>query len=1019
MTLTRLAVNNNRVTWVVLAVIVLAGLQAFINMPRAYDPGFIIRTAQVVTYFPGAAAERVEALVSSPIEEVVKELPELDFVQSESRNGVSIVSVNIRESYSEMRPIWDNLRRKIDSIVEELPGGVSVPQVNDDFGDVYGIVVGLTGEGFTFSELDTISDEVKAVFLQIQDTAKVEILGIQEERVFVEYNNARLADLGLSPGLLTQILEERNIVVSGGSFKLGDERISLEPSGNFESIEEIGDTLLRLPETNQLFQLRDVATLNRSYVDPPEELISINGSPGIAIAIAMREGGNNIELGQAVKAAIADFYDTYPIGIEFKLVNFSPQEVEDKVKGFVANLLQAIGVVTLVMLLTLGFRTGLVVSSLIPITMLLSMIVMSAFNIGLDQISLAALIIALGMLVDNGIVMSENIMVRMEKGQSASDAALSSAAELKTPLLTASLTTAAAFLPIYLAESSVGEFTASLFKVVTITLLSSWVVSLTIIPLLCVLFLRVKTGAVTTPSKLEGLYRKVLNGLLRYRTATLLLTAVVFIAALRGFEFVPKLFFPPSDRSYFTVEFELPTGTSIDKTRRIVAEVEQYLEQLRSDPKADSGLRDWVAYVGSGGPRFVLSHNPVPPTPSFALMVVNTASPNAIASIRLALEEFAEDRYPDLELKTRLIENGPAVDNPVEIRLSGTDSVALFTAVDAVKKQYQAVGGLRNISDDWGQRQKKIEVRINQARAVRVGITNQDIALSMQAGLTGIQLTEYREGEDVIPVVLRSNASTLHDINKVSSLSVYNQSSGQAVPLRQVADVKLVWDVAKVYRRDGIRTVAVGAQLEPGVTAADRMLFIQPWLDAQREIWGPSVGVALGGESESSGDANEAIAAKLPIAAFIILLLLVAQFNSLRKSAIVLATIPLGLIGVVASLLLGQSFFGFMTLLGVVSLAGIVINNAIVLLERVGLELAAGASHLDAILNAAVQRARPIMLTTATTVLGLLPLYLGGGEMWEPMALAIMGGLVVSTVLTLGVIPVLYATLYGVRGRAA
>ena len=470
---------------------------------------------------------------------------------------------------------------------------------------------------------------------------------------------------------------------------------------------------------------------------------------------------------------------------------------------------------------------------------------------------------------------------------------------------------------------------------------------------------------------------------------------------------------------YFTVEFELPTGTSIDKTRRIVAEVEQYLEQLRSDPKADSGLRDWVAYVGSGGPRFVLSHNPVPPTPSFALMVVNTASPNAIASIRLALEEFSEDRYPDLELKTRLIENGPAVDNPVEIRLSGTDSVALFTAVDAVKKQYQAVGGLRNISDDWGQRQKKIEVRINQARAVRVGITNQDIALSMQAGLTGIQLTEYREGEDVIPVVLRSNASTLHDINKVSSLSVYNQSSGQAVPLRQVADVKLVWDVAKVYRRDGIRTVAVGAQLEPGVTAADRMLFIQPWLDAQREIWGPSVGVALGGESESSGDANEAIGAKLPIAAFIILLLLVAQFNSLRKSAIVLATIPLGLIGVVASLLLGQSFFGFMTLLGVVSLAGIVINNAIVLLERVGLELAAGASHLDAILNAAVQRARPIMLTTATTVLGLLPLYLGGGEMWEPMALAIMGGLVVSTVLTLGVIPVLYATLYGVRGRAA
>jgi len=1017
-TLTGLAIENNRVTWMVLVVIVLAGLQAFKNMPRAYDPGFTVRTAQVVTYFPGAAAERVESLVSSPIEEVVKELPELDFVKSESRNGVSIVSVNIRESYTEMRPIWDNLRRKIDSIAQELPEGVSVPQVNDDFGDVYGIVVGLTGEGFTLRELDIISDEVKAVFLQLRDTAKVEILGVQEERIFLEYNNARLADLGLSPGLLTEILEQRNIVVSGGSFRLGDERISLEPSGNFESIDEIGETLLRLPETNQLFQLRDVASLNRSYVDPPEELVSVNGVPGIAISIAMREGGNNIELGRAVKAAIKGFYDTYPIGVEFHLVSFSPQEVEDKVKGFIANLLQAIGVVTLVMLLTLGLRTGLVVSSLIPVTMLLSIIVMSSLNIGLDQISLAALIIALGMLVDNGIVMSESIMVRMGKGQSSVEAALSSSAELKMPLLIASLTTAAAFLPIYLADSSVGEFTASLFKVVTITLLSSWVVSLTIIPLLCVLFLRVKVATVEQPSLLESLYRNVLAGLLHYRWVTLGLTAIVFIVALRGFELVPKLFFPPSDRAYFTVEFELPTGTAISKTQRIIAEAEQYLQQLKTDPDRDHGVKDWVAYVGSGGPRFVLSHNPVPSTSSFGLMVVNVESPAVIANLRRALETFSEDRYPDLELKTRLIENGPAVDNPIEIRVSGSNSMTLFAAVEAIKKQYQKIGGLRTIADDWGQRQKKIEVRIDQARAVRVGITNQDIALSMQAGLTGIQLTEYREGESVIPVVLRSKASTLHDINKVSSLSVYNQSSGQAVPLRQVADVKLVWDIAKVYRRDGVRTVAVSAQLDPGITAADRMSLLIPWLESQRDVWGSGIAIELGGESESSGDANTAIANKLPIAAFIIILLLVSQFNSLRKSIIILMTIPLGLIGVVVGLLVGQSFFGFMTLLGVVSLAGIVINNAIVLLERIGLELAAGQAHLDAILNAAVQRSRPIILTTATTVLGLLPLYLGGGEMWEPMALAIMGGLLVSTVFTLGVIPVLYAVLYGVRGRS-
>ncbi|MDB4049608.1 efflux RND transporter permease subunit, partial [Luminiphilus sp.] len=563
MMLTRLALTNTRVTWLVLGVIVVAGLQAFKNMPRAYDPGFIIRSAQVVTYFPGAAAERVEELVSAPIEEVVKELPELDFVRSESRSGISIVTVNVSESYTEMRPIWDNLRRKIDSIADDLPEGVSKPEVNDDFGDVYGIVVGLTGEGFTSRELDTIAEEVKAVFLQFRDTAKVDILGIQDERIFLDYNNARLSDLGLSPGLLTQILAERNIVVSGGAFNLGKERISLEPSGNFESIEEIGDTLLRLPNTNQLFQLRDVATLSRSYVDPPTELISVTGEPAIAIAIAMREGGNNIALGNAVERAIADFYQIYPIGVEFKLVSFSPQEVDDKVKGFVTNLLQAIAVVTVVMLLTLGLRTGLVVSSLIPITMFLTMIVMSALSIGLDQISLAALIIALGMLVDNGIVMSESIMVSMEKGRSAFDAAIESSAELWMPLLTASLTTSAAFLPIYLAESSVGEFTSSLFKVVTITLLSSWVIALTVVPVLCVLFLRVGKKETTTVSAIEQGYAGLLTSLLNNQKITLLVTALIFIVALAGFQYVPKLFFPPSDRSYFIVELELPTGTSI------------------------------------------------------------------------------------------------------------------------------------------------------------------------------------------------------------------------------------------------------------------------------------------------------------------------------------------------------------------------------------------------------------------------------------------------------------------------
>jgi len=618
------------------------------------------------------------------------------------------------------------------------------------------------------------------------------------------------------------------------------------------------------------------------------------------------------------------------------------------------------------------------------------------------------------MLVDNGIVVSESTMVHMGKGKTALEAALASAGELKTPLLTASLTTAAAFLPIFLAESSVGEFTASLFKVVTITLLSSWLISLTIIPLFCSLFLRVPEKNNVASHRFEHFYKSGLQYFLERRRMTLGVTALLLVIALQGFGALPKLFFPPSDRIYFTVELELPTGTSIETMEALVEELDLFFAEEKQD-SASSGLVNWVSYIGSGGPRFVLSHNPRQASPNFSLIVVNMREAGFIDRMRAKISEFSRDRYPDLQLKTRLIENGPSVDNPVEIRLSATDSNKLFAAVDELKAQLRELGGLNTIIDDWGQRQKKLEVRIDQTRAIRSGITNEDIAISMQAGLSGIKLTEYREGEDVIPVVLRSEASTLDDINKVLSLSVYNQSSGQAVPLRQVADVKLVWDVAKVLRRDSVRTVAVGAQLDNGVTASDRMQRLNGWLESKREEWGSTIDIEIGGESESSGDANEAIAKKLPIAGFIILLLLVSQFNSIRKSLVVLTTIPLGLIGVVISLLLGQSFFGFMTLLGVISLSGIVINNAIVMLERIEMELDGGCSHFDAIINAAVQRSRPIMLTTATTVLGLLPLYLGGGEMWEPMALAIMGGLLVSTVLTLCVVPVIYATVFRVE----
>lgn len=1022
MNITAIALKNNRTTIVLMLVILLAGFQSYLNMPRAYDPGFIIRAAQVVTYFPGASPERVELLVSDKIEKVVQEIPELDFVTSESRTGVSIILVYIKESYKDMRPIWDNLRRKIDDIKEELPDGTIGPEVNDEFGDVYGIVLTVTGEGYSYAEIKDIADDTRDQFLYIEDVAKVEILGAQEERIFVEYNNTQLSKLNLSPSQLLQMLSGRNIIIPGGSIKIGNERIELEPSGNFRSVEEIKKTVITLPGSNEILYLSDIAEVKRGYVDPPASMVHSSGTKALGLAISMRDGGNNIELGVKVSETLSRLKSSYPYGLEFEAINFSPTEVQNKVNSFASNLVQAILVVAVVMLISLGLRTGLIVAFLIPASMVMAMLMMSFFNIGLDQISLAALIIALGMLVDNGIVMTESIMVSMSNGKKPIDAAIESANELRVPLLTSSLTTAAAFLPIFLAESNVGEFTASLFKVVTITLLCSWLLSLTVIPLLCVSFLKVKQESTNYDSRFYNGYRNFLSFILHFRISTLVFTALLFASALFGLKYVPNIFFPPSDRLYFTVELTLPLGTAIESTEDVTNRFEEFIgkeltvDAITGEETEQQGVTSWISYIGSGGTRFVLSHNPEPPGSNYALLVLNTTDSKIIDELIMRLNDFAFDHFPDVLIKATRISSAAPVKNPVEVRLYGSDTDALFDIMADVKNQMANIDGIQNITDDWGQRIKKLVVEINQQRALRAGVTNEDIAVSLQSGLSGLELTQYREDDKVIPVVFRSVEADRQDIRKLQSLTVYSQAKGTAIPLTQVADIDIVWEAAKILRRDRLKAITVGAQIEPGFTAAEGFNAIKPWLEQSSIHWPFGFRYELGGDAESSQKGNQSIADKLPVAVFIILFLLVAQFNSIRKSVIILATIPLGLIGVTAGLLLGQSFFGFMTLLGIISLAGIVINNAIVLLERIQLEIDEfGLSPYEAIISGAQKRFRPILLTTTTTVLGLIPLYLGGGEMWEPMAIAIMAGLLFSTLLTLGVVPVLYALLFRVR----
>lgn len=1055
MNITKLAIEKRTVTYTALFIIVIGGLIAFNGLPRAEDPGFVIRTALVLTYFPGASPERVEQLVTDKLEKAIQEIPELDTVVSESRTGVSEVYVNIKERYKEMRPIWDDLRRKIDGAKGDLPEGVIGPFVNDEFGDVFGVVITITGEGFSYAELKDVAEEIRDELLQIDEAAKVDIYGAQEERVFVEFNNARLSELGLSPYQLKEILESSNIIIPGGSVDTGEERIILEPSGNFESIDDLRNTVVNIPGSRELVYLRDIVNIKRGYIDPPESKMKSTGASCLGLSVSMRDGGNIMILGEKVNELMERIKVSYPHGIEFDVVAFQPKQVEKKVDEFVENLMQAIVIVIGVMLLTLGLRTGLVVATLIPMAMLMSFFVMNFFKIGLDQVSLSSLIIALGMLVDNAIVMSESIMVQMQGGKSPVSAAIDSANELKIPLLVSSLTTIAAFLPIYLAKSAVGEYCAPLFKVVTITLLSSWVLALTMTPLLCCYFLNPHTkntdsrksffkrifnrsnkraegkndfGVGVKPkteksadnqynTKFYNAYRRFLKKLLKNPILTVIVIVIVFFFAMAGFKYIPFLFFPAAENAYFTADLEFPIGTPIEKTEKMISELEKFMEdELTVNRERKEGIVNWGSFIGEGAPRFVLSYSPRMASPGYAFILVNTTSNEIIDEIISKMEGFCKDSFPDLKATIKRLDYGPPVDTPIAIRITGKDPEKLFKIVDSIEAKLEDTSGTKNISNNWGRRIKKLFVEISQPRARRSGVSNQDIAISLQTIMSGFEISQFRRENEVIPITMRSVDADRHDLGKIESLNVYSQSTGLSVPLKQVADIDILWQPSKIIRRDRLRTVTVTSELETGYNAAKINELIVPWLDNESKEWGIGYSYELGGEDEESRKANESIFDQLPIAGLIILLLLVMQFNSIKKTTIVLITIPLGLIGVVIGLLITDSYFGFMTLLGIVSLSGIVVNNAIVLLDRIKIEIEEHKlTPFNAIIESAQRRLRPIILTTITTIGGLIPLWFGGGAMWEPMAIAIIFGLLFATILTLGFVPVLYMLFYKVK----
>ncbi len=1048
MNLTAVAISRSRLTYTLLTAILVAGVAAYIDLPRDQDPGFTIRHGHILTFFPGAGPERVEELVTDPVEKVVQEMPEVHHINSTSFGGLSVVTVKLLDSITDVDPVWDDLRRKVDTVRGGLPDGVIGPDLDASW-DVFGVVLGLRGDGYTYAELEDVADDMRDAFLKLDEAAKVEIFGTQDERVFIEYSHKRLAAIGLTPQMLVGILRSRNILVSGGAITVGDpavalpERILLEPTGSFETVADLREMIIPIPGRPEVTTLGDIADVRRGYVDPPDTRVRLpriaagryaacdapgagagftleycaHTAPGLGIGINLREGGNIIALGEQVRGLIPELLARYPHGVELEVAAFLPEEVERKISDFESNLYQAVGIVLVVMLLTLGLRTGALVATLVPTTIIGTLLIMSILDIGLDQISIASLIIALGMLVDNAIVMSESMLVLLRRGVSAVEAALTSAAELRWPLLTSSLTTSAAFLPIYLAESETGEYCAPLFKVVTITLLTSWILALTVIPLLAVRFMKPEKGSdeEVFDRRLYRWHRGLLDWMLRHRVISLIATFAVFAGTMAGASVIPTLFFPPTDRPLFLIQLDLPQGAPLSASGEVVEALGELLDGELAAVDDAPGVTGWAAFMGGDEPQFALNYIGRQQDPSYTLVLARTTDGEVIDRLLPRVDAALRTAFPDLDVTARRLDNGPGVAYPIEIRISGDDQKTLFTLAEQVKAELRRQPGTKGIVDDWGRRMKKLVVDVDQPRARRAGLTNEDIAVSLQAVLSGIPTTDFREGDDSIPITLRSVAADRQDVGKIESLLVYGSQTGQAVPLKQVADVRVAWQPSKVQRYDVERTITVKAQLELGYPASALTAAMKGWLAGHAPDWPTGYTFDLGGIAETEAKANASINEKLPVAGFIIIVLLVGQFNSMRKSLIVLTTIPLAVIGVVIGLLVTGSYFGFMTFLGVISLAGIVVNNAIVLLERIQIEIDEGKPPHVAILDAARMRARPILLTTATTIAGLLPLWLNGGELWEPMAVAIIFGLLISTLMSLAVIPVIYGALYRVE----
>jgi multidrug efflux pump len=993
----------------------IAGAWSWTRLGQSEDPPFTFKAMVVSAKWPGATAEEVERQVTDRIERKLQELSHrLEFTRSYSKPGESFVFIMMRDSApaAVVPDTWYQVRKKVGDIRHELPAGVIGPFFNDEFGDTFGNIYALTADGFSYAELKDWADRLRLELLRVPEVAKVELFGVQEERIFIEISNTRLATLGLDLRELAATLQAQNAVTTAGAFHTEDETIYLRTSGDFDSVDSIRELSVRVGDRS--FRLGDIAEVRRGYVDPPRSKMRVNGVEALGIGISMAKGGDILRLGRALDAEIARLGGELPVGIEIQQVANQPRAVRNSVNEFLKVLAEAVAVVLLVSFFSLGLRSGLVVALSIPLVLAATFASMAWLDIGLHKISLGALVLALGLLVDDAIIAIEMMQVKLEQGYDRLRAASAAYEITAFPMLTGTLVTAAGFLPIATAASATGEYTRSIFQVVVIALLISWVVAVIVVPWLGFRLLPgpaavhrgVDESAVyRTPFYLR--FGALVGWCVDHAKTVIAATLIAFVLAVAGFGLVPQQFFPASTRLELLVDLRLAEGSSYTATERQVQKFEAILAE-------EPGIESWVAYVGTGAPRFYLSLDQQLPARNFAQFVINTKSVRDREALRERLIRLFESDFPEARTAINRLENGPPVGFPVQFRVSGNDPATLRGIAREVATVMRANPHLANVHLDWDEMSKRIRIDIDQDKLRLLGITARDVSLFLNNALEGSIVTQYREGDELIDVVLRGPAEERASLSLLKDLAIPTLT-GQSVPLAQIATIDYGFEEGLIWRRDQVPTVTVRASLygdvQPPVVTAQ----IERELASLRARLPLGFRIETGGTVEESAKGGASVAAGVPLFVFVVLTLLMVQLQSLPRALLVVATAPLGLIGVTLFMLVFQQPFGFVAMLGTIALSGMIMRNSVILVDQIDADLMRGIARREAIVGATVRRFRPIMLTALAAILAMIPL--SRSTFFGPMAVAIMGGLFIATVLTLLFLPALYQAT--IRSRPA